>query len=132
MTYLGVWKNFLILSHCLNTSRMLFLVTTDVSLWDINPAVEHSFWKVQVTCQVIEFCCAESTGWSSSSGLYASSPATRVMSLFGIGYIPCYHLVQEQEGLGHWKIGPMAEGTSTYWTWCLFLRFIPFRFIMLK
>ena len=42
ITYPGTWKTVLVLSHGLNTSRMLFLVPTDVSLWDVNPVTKQT------------------------------------------------------------------------------------------
>ena len=33
---------------------------------------------------------------------------------------------------GPWGIDLIREGTSSHWTWCLFLRFISYRFIMQK
>ena len=42
ITYSGAWKTVLILFHCLNANKTLFLVPTDVSLWDINPATEQT------------------------------------------------------------------------------------------
>ena len=68
-------------------------------------------------------------GWWSFSGLYTSFPATTLMSLC----LESMLLSGSGTGTsGPWGIGLMAEGTSGYCTWCLFLQFITFRFIMPK
>ena len=125
ITYTWTWKGVLILSYDLNTSRTLFLVLIDVSLWDVYLEAEF--------VRSLNFACVKGTSWSSSSGLYASSPATKVMSLCSKSEL--YSILPSGSGTGRygpWGIGLIAEGTSGYQTWCLFLRFIPFRFIIQK
>ena len=114
ITYPGTWKTVLILSHELDTNRTLFLLLTDVSFWDVNPAAEQTLlkdsgfvWDSSV--------CFKNTGWSSSFGLYASSPATTVMSL-------C--LESELNSILLWGIGGMEKGTLGYCARCWFLWFI--------
>ena len=49
------WKTVLILSHCLDTSRTLFLAPTDVSLWDVNSGPGQTLLKGSG----LEFCLCQ-------------------------------------------------------------------------
>ena len=113
MTDPGTWKTVLILSHSLNTSRMLFLVPTDFSLWDVNPAASRVFERFSGHVRSFSSACVKDTGWLSSSGLYASSPATTDIWLCLEPEL--YSMLPSGSGTGRsepWGIGLMTEGTS--------------------
>ena len=125
MTYSGTWKTVLILSHSTDANRC-FSLTHEPSSWADS---FESFWS---RVRSLSSACVKGTGWSSSSGLYASFPATPVISLCLESDL--YSMLPSCSGTGRsglWEIGLVAEGVSGYWTWYLFLRFIPFKqFIM--
>ena len=103
MNHPETWKTALILFQELNTSWTLFLVPTDVSLWDVNPAAEQTPPKVSglvsrlwdlLESRVLAGCPLRAS--MRQPQLQKSCHYVRNLS-----YIPCYHLAQEQEGLGH-------------------------------
>ena len=114
MTYPGTWKTVLILSRGLNTSRTLFLVLTNVSFWDVNPAAEQTSLKDLDLVSGRWVLCFKGISWLSSSGLYVSSPATTVMSLCSESEL--YSMLLSSLGTRSsepWGIGLMAEGASS-------------------
>ena len=74
----------LILSHGPDTSVKVFLVLTDVSIWEffwaVNPAAEQTLLKDSGT-RWLSSACVNGTDSSSSSDWYASSSATKIISL---------------------------------------------------
>ena len=108
----------------------MFLVSTDVFLWDVNSAAELTpFERFRFCVRSLCSACVKDTRWSSSSGLYASSSATIVIPLCSESEL--YSMLPSGSGTGRsrpWGIGLMVKRTSGYWKWCLFLWFIPSEF----
>ena len=126
-----MWKTALILSISLNTSRTLFLMTTDVSLWDVNPAAEQTPLKGS---GLVSYCWVLLMSRILAGHLFLicmCHPQLQVMLLCSESEL--YSMLpsgSETGRSGPWGIGLIAEGTLRYLTWCLFLQFIPYRFIM--
>ena len=116
MTYHGTCKTVLIISQWFNTSRR------EPSSW------ADSFERFRSLVRSLISDCVKFTSKSSSSVLCASSKATSVLSLCLASEL--YFMLTPDSGTGSsgpWGTGFMAEGTSGYWTCCLFLLFFSFQ-----
>ena len=130
ITYLETWKTVLILSHGIDTCRTLFLVPIEVSLRSEPSSWANFFKNSRSRIRLLSSASVKDTGWSSSSGLCASSLASTVKSLCWESEL--YSMLPSCSGTGtsgSWVIGLMAEEALGYLKWYLFLRFISFRFI---
>ena len=130
-SYLSTWKTFLYLSHSLDARGTLFVTNIYFSLRRESSRWADSFERFRARDRSLSSAWVKGIGWLFSSGLYASFPTTTVMSLCSVSEL--YSTLPFSSGTGRsGSLGTdlIAEGKLGYWTWCLFRRFIPFRFIM--
>ena len=102
MIYPGRWKTILIPSHGLDTSRTLFLVPTDISLCS---AEGFMSWTPLKGLGLVSGCWVllmsrVMAGCPHLACICHPQLQQSCQYVWNQSYIPCYHLGQEQEGLG--------------------------------
>ena len=108
MTYPGTWKTVLILSHSFDTSRILFMVPTIGSLWDVNPATEQTSLKVSglVSGRWVLLMSSVQADHPLLACIHHPQLEQSCHYVQNQSYIICYYLAEEQEGLdneGLWQ-----------------------------
>ena len=121
MTSPGTWKAVLILSHGLNISRSLFLMPTDVFLWDVNPAAEQTPLKGSglVSCRRVLLVSRVLVGRPILACMHHPLLQQTCYYVRNQSYIPYYQLTQELAGLGDeglvlWQEDHRGIGHGTY------------------
>ena len=99
MTYLGTWKT---LSRSLDTRRTLFLVSTEVFLWDVNPASEQTPLKgSSLMSSHVEFWSRVLAGRPLLVCMRRPQLQHSCTYVWNQSSILCYHIAQEQQGLSY-------------------------------
>ena len=114
MTYSGSWETVCSLSWSRYQKNVVPGANRCFSLWCEPSSRVNSFESFRFCVRLLSSACVK--GRPLLACILYPQQQLSCHYVRNQSYIPCYHLLQDQEGLDHEGIGLIAEGSSCYWT----------------